>query len=216
LAQLGAGLAHETKNPLGLARGLAQSIAEAGDAGAESRRQARQIVDEADRIVGQINAFLALARPAEPVREDVALDHVFGGLQALVQAEAAQAGVSLRAAANGLVVRADPALLRRALLNLLINALRACERGGEIALEAGWRAGSVAVCVRDNGRGIAPEDLPRVREPYFTRFPGGTGLGLAMVEQVTAAHGWRLQIESEPGAGTRVTLEGMAPAESPG
>lgn len=212
LAQLGAGLAHETKNPLGLVRGLAQSIADAGDARAETRRHARQIVDEADRIVGQVNAFLAFARPPEPALEDVALETVFGGLQALVQHEAAQAGVSLRAAANGLVVRADPVLLRRALLNLLINALRACERGGEIVMEAGWRAGGVAVCVRDNGRGIAAEDLPRVKDPYFTRFPGGTGLGLAIVDQVAAAHGWSLHVESEAGAGTRVTLEGITPA----
>jgi nitrogen-specific signal transduction histidine kinase len=66
LARLGAGLAHETKNPLGVVRGLAQSILEASGADRAVRNMAQQIVDESDRTVGQINSFLGFARPPEP------------------------------------------------------------------------------------------------------------------------------------------------------
>ena len=66
--------------------------------------------------------------------------------------------------------------------------------------------------MRDNGRGIAPEDLPRVTEPYFTRFENGTGLGLAIVDQIARSHGWNLAIRSAPGKGTEASLHGMTPA----
>ncbi len=211
MARLGAGLAHETKNPLGLVRGLAQSIAEGGTSTEETRRNASQIVDEADRISGQINGFLSVARTPEPALEDVALDVLFADVQRLVAAEAAQAGVALAFKANGLTVPADPGMLRRVLLNLLINAFRACKAGDQVTIEANPEHNAVAIQVRDTGCGITPEDLPRVTEPYFTRFSGGTGLGLALVSQIALAHGWRVQIDSAPGAGTTVTLAGLGP-----
>jgi signal transduction histidine kinase len=63
--------------------------------------------------------------------------------------------------------------------------------------------------VSDTGCGIAPDDLPRVTEAYFTRFSGGSGLGLSMVDQIAAAHGWRLRITSVMGQGTQAALEGI-------
>ena len=214
LAQLGAGLAHETKNPLGLVRGLAQSIADEGDAGAESRACARQIVDETDRVVGQLNAFLGFAHPRTPDLSNVTLQPLFAELQALAAPESAQAGVNLAIEARNLSIVADPGMLRRALLNLLINGVRACRPGGgQVRLEAERQGKLVNLKVCDTGRGIAPEDLDRVTEPYFTRYEGGTGLGLAIVQQIAEVHEWRLRIESAPGRGTTVVLEGITPGE---
>ncbi len=211
LSRLGAGLAHETKNPLGLVRGLAQTIADGDATAEESRRNARQIVDEADRIVGQIDGFLNVARAAEPAVENVALDDLFTDVQRLVASEAGEAGVELSIFGRGLVVAADPAMLRRVLLNLMINAFRACTRGDKVVLEAERRREGVAVYVRDTGCGIAAADLARVTEPYFTRFERGTGLGLALVSQIVLAHGWRMDIDSAPREGTTVTLAGLYP-----
>ncbi len=210
LAQLGAGLAHETKNPLGLVRGMAQFISEA-DAPGEVRKQAALIIDEVDRTVRHVNAFLDLAREKEPTQEPVSLDALFSGLEALMRQEALQQRVSMRWTSNHLRVRADESLLRRALLNLVINALKACAQGGEISVTAGATGDGVRISVEDNGSGIAPEDLSAVRRPYFSRFHGGTGLGLSIVDQIARAHGWRLEIESRPGQGTRVSLDGIHP-----
>ena len=136
----------------------------------------------------------------------VALEELFAGLEALVRQEAAQERVEVAWAPEGLTVRADGALLRRALLNLVINALKACAPGGRVTVSAQRGARGVYIAVEDDGVGIAPEDLEKVSSPYFSRFESGTGLGLSIVDQVARAHGWRLEIASEPGRGTRVTL----------
>ncbi|MCC6487894.1 MAG: HAMP domain-containing histidine kinase [Candidatus Hydrogenedentes bacterium] len=209
LANLGAGLAHETKNPLGLVRGLAQAIRDARETPQDIKRMASDIVDEADRTVGQINSFLNLARPKEPVITRVDLDALFDSLAPMLHAEAQAKGARVDVVRSGLHVEADEELLRRAVMNLTINAVRACGVEDTVTMSALRDEDRCAVCVKDSGCGIAPEDLPRVREPYFGRFHGGTGLGLAIVEQIVHAHGWTLRIESTPGIGTQVYLEGL-------
>jgi signal transduction histidine kinase len=206
LARMGAGLAHETKNPLGVVRGLAQGIGSDTAASAETKRVARDIVDEADRTVGQINSFLAMARPENPELRPIELNDFFERFGPLLEAETAGEEVAIVCEGNGLCILADEDLLRRALLNLTINASRACHGNGRIRIEARQEDGKAAITVADTGCGIAPEDLPHVTEPYFTRFEGGCGLGLSIVEQTVRVHGWTLDIHSTPREGTRVTL----------
>ncbi|HEO71922.1 MAG TPA: hypothetical protein ENN80_11720, partial [Candidatus Hydrogenedentes bacterium] len=213
LAQLGAGLAHETKNPLGIVRGLAQSIGGAPQADEHVRRLAGEIVDEADRTVGRINSFLTLARPKEVELRTVDVDAFFEHMRMLVQPEADRRSVTLTVNGDRQHIVADEDLLRRAVLNLLVNAIRASEGGGAVAARALRDGDTTTLEVRDDGCGITPEDLPRVTEPYFTRFEGGTGLGLSIVEQIARAHGWGLKIASEVGEGTQVSLRGMKRVE---
>lgn len=214
LAQLGAGLTHETKNPLGVVRGLAQAIGQSPAADTEVRQLAARIVDEADRTVGQLNSFLALARPQEPALAAVDLQALFGELAPLVEPEARQQGAEVLWRPTALTVAADSDLLRRALLNLVLNALRAVDRGGEVVVETQRHDWTVSLSVRDNGCGIAQEDVARVTEPYFSRFEDGTGLGLSIVDQVARAHGWTLTVSSTVGEGTCVSLAGMAQPET--
>lgn len=209
LAQLGAGLAHETKNPLGVVRAAAQEMENLPGLEPRIRQLASSIVDEADRTVGRINGFLALARPREPHPETVDLDQLLADLLPLVEADAAAAGVHVRQDPNSMRVLADADLLRRALLNLLLNALRASPRGATVSIAGRREGGAVTVAVTDTGAGIAADDLPRVTTPYFSRFEGGTGLGLAIVDDIARAHGWTLHIASESGRGTEVSLEGL-------
>ncbi|HQH53819.1 MAG TPA: ATP-binding protein [Candidatus Hydrogenedentes bacterium] len=210
LARLGAGLAHETKNPLGVVRGLAQSILEAPEAGRDIRSMAQQIVDESDRTVGQINSFLGFARPLEPVPAPVSMANLFDDMKPLFEAEARGAGIVFHCEDNGLTVRADEAMLRRALMNLVINAIHAVKSRGTVTVSAERVQGSVRIVVEDTGCGIAPEDMRRLTDPYFGRFEGGSGLGLSIVDQIARAHGWRLRFRSAPGANTQVSIEGMS------
>jgi len=213
LARLGAGLAHETKNPLGIVRGLAQSIMSSPDTDTESKKMASEIVDEADRTVGQINFFLSFARPQEAQEKPVALDSFFQQFLPLLETETAGSNISIEYATNGLQVEADEDLLRRAILNLVSNAVRACGDEGVVRIEAQRRNGCVDITVSDTGQGIAPEDLPHVTEPYFSRSHNGSGLGLPIVDQIARTHGWELEVDSEPEQGTRVTLRGLRPVQ---
>ena len=218
MARLGAGLAHETKNPLGLIRGVAQSW-QSRSSDAEQRRQAQLMVDEADRVVGRINSFLNYARPLQPSLRAVDLGRALREIADLFRDEAGAKGIRLtcesRAGHGGRSRKAlaDPDMLRQVAVNLLANALAACSSGASVVLEveADGKA-RLAFAVRDTGAGIAPQDLPQVAKPYFSRRPGGIGLGLAIVSQIVQSHGWRLDIESPPGRGTTVRVANIAEA----
>lgn len=207
LAQLGAGLAHETKNPLGIVRGQAQLLADGGEEGERAAR-AQTIVDEIDRVVGHIDGFLKLAHPQALIVEAVALRPLLKALVALVADEAGAQGVSVVLGDIDGVVRADEGQLRRAVLNVLLNALQASQAGGRIEVSV-TGGGRCAICVRDEGCGMDEATIERVVEPYFSRFPNGTGLGLAVVKQIMEAHGGALEIASQPERGTTVCLVGL-------
>lgn len=213
VARLGAGLAHETKNPLGIIRGLAQSIGECTRHDCPVKDRSKDIVDEVDRVVGVINSVLTLSRPPDAAPTALDLDHFFADFLPLVQMDAAAAEVAVRYQPCGFAALADESLLRRALLNLILNALRASKPSQAVEISASRAGPTLTLCVADSGCGIAPDDLAQVTEPYFTRFPGGTGLGLSIVESIASAHGWRLRLESGLGLGTKALLENIQLAE---
>jgi signal transduction histidine kinase len=212
-ALLGAGLAHETKNPLAVVRGLAQRLVEGGGDPADGQRHAGSIVEEVDRVVTRIDAFLQFARPVVPHLEPVDVRQAFEELPRLIETDLAARRGRLTLQAEPLMIRADPRLLRQILLNLLVNAAHAIRDGGSIELRAYAAArGGVCLEVRDDGRGIAAGDIEKVFEPYFTRTPGGTGLGLAIVRRLAEEQGWQVTLESEPERGTTVRITSIAEA----
>jgi two-component system, NtrC family, sensor histidine kinase HydH len=224
-SQMGAGLAHETKNPLSLIRGMAQAMAtksvdpdrEVAEMAEECNKTGRQIMDEVDRVAGRINSFLEYARPQNPERAAVRLDLVLAETAALFQDEAASKGVTIETALKAVRAMADAGMFRQVIVNLLANALAACGEGDAIRLELRpAQSGGVELAIADNGTGIAPEDLPRVTKPYFTRRDGGTGLGLSIVEEIVQAHGWSLNIDSMPETGTEVRIANIATLRADG
>ncbi len=215
VAQLGAGLAHETKNPLGIVRGLAQSIGECSHKEFPIKSRAQNIVDEVDRVIGGINSFLALARPQKAAPVSLDLDRFFEEFLPLAQMDASAARVDVSYTPLKCRVMADENLLRRAMLNLLLNALRASKAGQAVRIAGEIVNSRLSLRVTDMGCGIAQEDLPHVTEPYFTRFTGGSGLGLPIVEQIATAHGWKLKITSALDMGTQASLEGIEVLNGP-
>ena len=95
---------------------------------------------------------------------------------------------------------------RRVLLNLVHNAIDAMPQGGTLTLQGRQQAATVQLDVRDTGSGIAPEHLAQIFEPLHTTKPGGTGLGLYIVQEVVAAHGGQVAVQSTVGVGTTFTL----------
>jgi len=210
-----AGLAHETRNPLNIIRGLAQMISKQKDASPEVRGRSREIIDETDRVTPQLNEFINYSRPREVRRSSVSLSLVIGEVVRALGYDLEEKCVRLRVPESLPTIEADEQLLRQALFNLLINAVQAVERGGDIEVAA-WKQNSHGVIleIRDNGPGVPPEHSAEIFKPYLTTHQKGTGLGLAVVQQIVLAHGWEIEcLPNEPrGAVFRMTHLNLAAA----
>jgi signal transduction histidine kinase len=121
--------------------------------------------------------------------------------------------VRLQPMDQDLVVEADEQALRQALFNLVLNAIQAVDRQGEIQVHAGRSGTEAFLEIRDNGPGVLPEHRAEIFKPYFTTTEKGTGLGLAVVQQIILAHGWEIEcLANEPrGARFRLTHLRLAP-----
>jgi signal transduction histidine kinase len=195
-----AGLAHETRNPLNIIRGLAQLIAREPQAPAEIKERSTAIVEEADRVAAQLNEFINYSRPREVRRAPVAAGRVAAEVARALTPDAEEKRLTFVLPENDLVIEADEQLLRQALFNLLLNAVQAVPAGGRISVHLERQSGDDAVLeVRDDGPGVPPERRLEIFKPYFTTSERGTGLGLAVVQQIVSAHGWEIEcLANEP------------------
>ncbi|TXT44717.1 MAG: histidine kinase [Limisphaerales bacterium] len=195
-----AGLAHETKNPLNIIRGLAQMISKQDDAPAPVREKSRGIVDEADRVTAQLNEFINYSRPREVRRSPVPLGNALNEVVRALGYDLEEKAIQLTVQPDLPRIEADEQLLRQALFNLLLNATQALDQGGEIRITATRNPdNTLTLEIRDNGPGVAPENRKEIFKPYFTTHQKGTGLGLAIVQQIVLAHGWEIEcLANEP------------------
>jgi two-component system sensor histidine kinase PilS (NtrC family) len=104
------------------------------------------------------------------------------------------------------LVNCDGDQIRQVFWNVILNAIQAMAGQGELAIDVTYENGLVRVSIADTGPGIPPEELERVFEPFHTTKPRGTGLGLPIARRIIQAHGGAIAVESQPGAGTRVTF----------
>ena len=195
-----AGLAHETRNPLNIVRGLAQMISKEPGTPEEIRGKSLQIADEVDRVTAQLNEFINYSRPREVRRSAVALGSVIRDVVRALQSDIDDKAIQLTIDEEGLTVEADAQLLRQVIFNLLINSIQATPANGGIEIVSRKNSATEAqLDVRDNGPGVSLEHRNEIFKPYFTTRPKGTGLGLAVVQQIVLAHGWEIQyIPKEP------------------
>jgi signal transduction histidine kinase len=206
---------HELRTPLTALLGFSELLARRSFEGAEVQRMADVMNRETERLVRIVDDFLDLSRIERGL--DLRLSRSRVDVTAAV---ASAVEVLRRAGSHRLVVECEDALpevdadadaLDRILKNLVSNAMKYSPPGSAVLIAARARDGAgVEVSVRDSGRGIPPEALPHVFEPYY-RAPGvgsarGAGLGLAVVKSLIDAHGGTIDLESAPGHGTRVTF----------
>jgi signal transduction histidine kinase len=202
-----AGLAHETRNPLNIVRGLAQMISKTENAPPEIRIKSREIIDETDRVAAQLNEFINYSRPREVRRAATRLGAVVAEVARALNYDLIEKKATLQNLAEDVIIAADEQLLRQALFNLVLNATQAVSAGGEILVRTSRQNNDVVIEVADNGHGVAPEHRSEIFKPYFTTHEEGTGLGLAVVQQIVLAHGWEIEcIPNNPkGACFRIT-----------
>lgn len=198
-----AGLAHETRNPLNIIRGLSQILAKEPNASSDVRAKSTEIADEVDRVSSQLNEFINYSKPREVRRTSVALSTVIGDVARALQSDLEDKSIQLNRLEEEMTIDADQQMLRQLLFNLLINAIQAVSAQGEISIVT-KKINSVEAQLefRDNGPGVAPEHRTEVFRPYFTTRTSGTGLGLAVVQQIVSAHGWDINCLPNDGQGT--------------
>jgi signal transduction histidine kinase len=210
-------LAHELKNPLfplqitveNLQRAREQAPAQFDEVFRESTRTLLGELENLKVIIGRFSDF---SKMPPPRLETVDMNEVVHEALKLCEAQLTQPGrpaVKLRIdCAEALpTIQADPEQLRRALRNLVLNALDAMPEGGTLTVRTAPANGTVMLEVADTGEGLTPEERDRLFTPYYTTKRHGTGLGLAIVQSVVSDHHGKITVESEPGRGSAFRIQ---------
>jgi signal transduction histidine kinase len=200
LSLAAAGLAHETRNPLNIIRGLAQLVAKQENVPPEVAAKSREIINETDRVTAQLNEFINYSRPREVRRAATDLSAVANEVARTLKYDLEEKKIQLEVLVEAVVIEADEQLLRQALFNLVLNAIQAVPPQGVIRIRASRRSNEEAfIEISDNGPGVPAENRSEIFKPYFTTHTEGTGLGLSVVQQIILAHGWEIQcLANEP------------------
>jgi len=211
LSQAAAGLAHETRNPLGSIRGWTQRWMQA-TSDKVLQQQAQAVIEECDRVTARINQFLAFARSPRPKLSPTRPAEIISQLAALLEPDLEAKQLKLVADFSELkqTFQADAEMLRQALFNLARNAVEFSPSGAavEISLRRSTN-GAWRMEVADRGPGVAPEATERLFTPYYSTRSNGAGLGLAIVRRIAVAHGWRAGYSPRPGGGAIFWLDGI-------
>jgi signal transduction histidine kinase len=212
VGQLAAGVAHEIRNPLTAIRSTMQYLLRDLDPGTSKHQLVSELLSEVDRINSTVGGLLSLSRSGEVRRAEMDLLETVGKAVQLVQAQAAEKGVEIRSdfAAPESRILGDAGQLKQVFLNLLLNALQSMGEGGSVAVTARpWGGGGepwVEVRIVDTGPGIPPDQVRRVFDPFYTTKRDGTGLGLAICHGIIEQHEGEIQLDSEVGVGTTVSV----------
>ena len=208
LGEMAAMLAHEIRNPLGSIRGTAEILRDDFRPGDPKHEFIEIQIKETERLNHVVEDFLRMARQQPVELRDCSIREELETIVTLVTRDAQDRGIALRleASPQETIVRGDGEKLRQAFLNIVINALQATPSGGSVNIVLNRIDSEFEITFRDSGTGIAPDDLQRIFEPFYTTKPDGTGLGLAVTRKIIEAHGGTLVVESELGQGTTVLV----------
>ena len=207
LRRLGAGLVHETKNPLGVVRGFAERIIREPLEEQQLRRTAQAILEETDRTTARLDEFLLLSRPAKLRRKRFQLRALFEELATLLDPDLKSSEVRLELGCDSVSLDADREQLRRLFMNLLLNAIQATDPGGRIDVTCHAVRGGLRIIVADTGHGVPEAIRDSIFEPYVSGRHGGTGLGLSIASRIALDHGFGLRYEANLPRGTRMIVE---------
>jgi two-component system sensor histidine kinase PilS (NtrC family) len=213
VGELAAGLAHEIRNPLASIAGSSQLLRESPGVPGEEAVTLLEIIErESRRLNGLITDFLAYANPSARNVQTVNLPGLIRDVTEAIRAGEARdgGGTIVFAATKELSVEGDPEQLRQVVWNLLRNALQATPPGGRILVDVfeQIRQGSrfIVAAVSDSGSGIAPKDLGKIFNPFFTTKAGGTGLGLSISQRIVHYHKGFIEVRSTPGKGSTFSV----------
>jgi two-component system, NtrC family, sensor histidine kinase HydH len=204
-----AGLAHETKNPLGIVSGIAQQIARTSELPKQIKVMIEAIIDEVDKSASRLGHFMTFAKQREVHPVELETQELTARIAEILQPEFDAAAVTLEVNCPHMTIEADEDMLRQILVNLLLNSLQASPEGSKVEVRMERHGSRAALVVADQGCGILPDLLPDIFKPYVAGNPEGHGLGLAIVKRFVEDHGWTIRADSQPDRGTVITISGI-------
>ncbi len=214
LAELAGGFIHEIKNHLGTLGLNLQLLAEDFQEPQNLRERralsrVQKLQGECERLTSLSNDFLRFARIKQLELAPTDLGKLVEEMIDFFEPTAKAANIDIRSYIPGDLpaVPLHKEMFRQALLNLLLNAEQAMPEGGQITLQATVEPGpSVCLSLIDTGKGIPPETLDKIFEPFFSTKSTGSGLGLPTTKRIIEAHGGEISVQSEIGKGTKFTV----------
>ncbi|MBI3252923.1 MAG: hypothetical protein HYZ52_06405 [Candidatus Omnitrophica bacterium] len=209
VATLATGMAHEIKNPLTAIKTFTEQLpARSGDPGFINKFD--QIVTaEVNKIDSIVRQLLEFSKPTPPRLEPVLIEQILNETLDLLSGEFVKKNIRVekKMDASDHKISGDKKQLKQVFLNLFLNSLDAMPGGGTLTVSTSLNSDScLLTTVSDTGTGIAPEDLPHIFDPFFSKKQGGTGLGLSIVHGIIEEHGGKISAISQPGQGTTFAL----------
>lgn len=211
LGRMAAGIAHEINNPLAgillFSSRMRKKVTEEGPI----KEGLDVIVQETQRCKGIIQDLLEFSRDKEPEKAEASIDDILEKALSILENEFRLHHISVEKDLSGEMpfIRLDVNLMQQVFVNLLINAVEAIQENGVIRIRSYVNSNLkiVGVQVADTGGGIAPDDMAKIFEPFFSTKNNGTGLGLAVSYGIVQKHRGNIQVSSRLGEGTQFTVE---------
>jgi two-component system sensor histidine kinase PilS (NtrC family) len=211
VGRVGAGLAHEIRNPLGAMRGAIQVLESNTPPESVQADLMKIVMRESDRLNSIITNFLSYARPKTGNFTDVDVCEALQDTATLLKhgPDVKEKHVlTLSLPEKAVNVNADATQLKQIFWNLARNAFQAMPNGGELRISAEKIPNNrVRITFEDNGEGMSPEQVEQLFEPFSNSTSGGTGLGLSIVYQIIRDHSGTINVRSSQGEGTTITIE---------
>jgi PAS domain S-box-containing protein len=207
LGDMAASVAHEIRNPLNAIALTSQRLEEELDLNQDTEGFLKVIRDEIERLNGIVEQFLGLTRPMRLELSETDINGMMTGLMKLLEAEINEKSITIeKRFAEILPLRIDVDEMKKAVLNILRNAIQAMGPEGELTVTTESTASECRIIVADNGCGISEDDVAKIFRPYFSHKDGGTGLGLSITHRIVTEHGGSIDVESKEGVGTTFTI----------
>ena len=212
LGKLSSGIAHEIRNPLSSIRGLAQFVYNSFSKTDERKEDLNTIIQEVDRLNKLIVQVLDFAKLKKPNLTRFSLNDLIRKITELLKLEIKKKQIkfSLELSPDISQIQADEDQVRQVLMNVVINAIQAIPKKGEIKIKTEKTLlkgeSAVKLIIKDSGIGITEKDFNQIFDPFFSTKEQGSGLGLSIVYKLIEAHQGEIKVESKEGKGTKLVI----------
>ncbi len=199
-------IAHEIRNPLGSIELFAGMISEDLKDSVHGE-YARRISNSVRMLRNTLENMLSFTRGITPKKDLVSIKDLISELVEEFKEVFGKIGIELKVSIrDNISAKVDPALLRQALINLMINAYQAMPDGGVLKLKVNRKQNFVVISVIDSGQGIDRDIIEKIFDPFFSTKDRGTGLGLSITNSIVSAHGGRIEVKSQTNKGTEFAI----------
>jgi PAS domain S-box-containing protein len=213
LATIGQGvsyISHEIKNPLMVIGGFAQQVLRKLDQKEKNKEKLELIIEEVARLEEFLSEVTDITKPSKPKKVMILINDLVEEITTFLRDELKTGHIVPKTCLDPEIpeILADPKQMKQVLLNIVKNAIEAMPEGGRLSVRIKLQGDHVEIGISDTGKGITPEELKTIFDPFVTTKPKGTGLGLAISRKIVEDHEGRISIEAKPGEETtcRITL----------